>query len=101
MEESGCYFPELSKSYRPRTSDSVDRTVSTRNGPLYTVRRDLAVPAFLVVQPFDGIAEGGAGHLGSVEAKAKFSLIGYAQLDLGIAKYHFEVGAGRENFEWA
>lgn len=36
-----------------------------------------------------------------VEAKAKFSLIGYAQLDLGIAKYHFEVGAGKENFEWA
>ncbi|MDD6582299.1 MAG: nitroreductase family protein [Bacteroidales bacterium] len=36
-----------------------------------------------------------------VEAKAKFSLIGYAQLDLGIARYHFEVGAGKENFEWA
>ncbi|MBR0054364.1 MAG: nitroreductase [Bacteroidales bacterium] len=36
-----------------------------------------------------------------VEAKAKFSLIGYAQLDLGIAKYHFEVGARKENFEWA
>lgn len=29
-----------------------------------------------------------------VEAVAKFSLIGYAHLDLGIAKYHFEVGAG-------
>ena len=28
-----------------------------------------------------------------VEAVAKFSLIGYAHLDLGIAKYHFEVGA--------
>ena len=36
-----------------------------------------------------------------VEAKAKFSLIGYAQLDLGIAKYHVEVGARKENFEWA
>lgn len=35
-----------------------------------------------------------------VEAVAKFSLIGYAQLDLGIAKYHFEVGAGKENFAW-
>ena len=30
-----------------------------------------------------------------VEAVAKFSLIGYAHLDLGIAKYHFEVGAGK------
>ena len=35
-----------------------------------------------------------------VEAVAKFSLIGYAHLDLGIAKYHFEVGAGKENFAW-
>ena len=34
-----------------------------------------------------------------VEAQAKFSLIGYAHLDLGIAKYHFEVGAG-EKFTW-
>ena len=34
-----------------------------------------------------------------VEAIAKFSLIGYTHLDLGIAKYHFEVGAG-ENFSW-
>lgn len=24
----------------------------------------------------------------------------YTQLDLGIVKYHFEVAAGRENFEW-
>lgn len=35
-----------------------------------------------------------------VEAQAKFSLIGYSHLDLGIAKYHFEVGAGRESFSW-
>ena len=36
-----------------------------------------------------------------VEAKAKFSLIGYAKLDLGIAKCHFEIGAGEGSFEWA
>ena len=34
-----------------------------------------------------------------VEAQAKFSLIGYSHLDLGIAKYHFEIGAG-DNFTW-
>ena len=34
-----------------------------------------------------------------VEAVAKFSLIGYSHLDLGIAKYHFEVGA-EDNFTW-
>ena len=35
-----------------------------------------------------------------VEAKAFSSLWGYTQIDLGIVKYHFEVGAGKENFEW-
>jgi hypothetical protein len=25
----------------------------------------------------------------------------YTKLDLGIVKYHFEVGAGKENFTWA
>ena len=35
-----------------------------------------------------------------VHAKKGFSIIGYTQMDLGIAKYHFEIGAGKENFEW-
>ena len=35
-----------------------------------------------------------------VHAKKGFSMIGYTQMDLGIAKYHFESGAGKENFEW-
>lgn len=35
-----------------------------------------------------------------VRAKKVFSLIGFTQMDLGIAKYHFEIGAGKENFEW-
>ena len=35
-----------------------------------------------------------------VAARARFTLIGYGQMDLGIAKYHFEVAAGRENFKW-
>ena len=26
--------------------------------------------------------------------------LGYAQMDLGIDKLHFEIGAGKENFEW-
>ena len=35
-----------------------------------------------------------------VRAKKGFSMIGYTQMDLGIAKYHFEIGAGKVNFEW-
>ncbi|MBP5508298.1 MAG: nitroreductase [Prevotella sp.] len=35
-----------------------------------------------------------------VLAKKGFSLIGYTKMDLGIAKYHFEIGAGKDNFVW-
>ena len=41
------------------------------------------------------------GDLPKVAAKPLFSMIGYSKIDLGIVKYHFEVGAGKENFEWA
>ena len=36
-----------------------------------------------------------------VEARRGTSIIGYIQMDLGIAKLHFEIGAGKDNFEWA
>ena len=38
-------------------------------------------------------------HDGKVSAKAGLGF--YTKMDLGIVKYHFEIGAGKENFEWA
>ena len=35
-----------------------------------------------------------------VEAKTSFSMVGYTNIDLGIVKYHFEVGAGKDSFDW-
>ena len=35
---------------------------------------------------------------GKVSAKAGLGF--YAKVDLGIVKYHFEIGAGKENFSW-
>lgn len=35
-----------------------------------------------------------------VETKTFSSLWGYTQIDLGIVKYHFELAAGNENFQW-
>lgn len=35
-----------------------------------------------------------------VRASKGFSLVGYTHIDLGIARLHFELGAGRENFDW-
>lgn len=36
----------------------------------------------------------------TVAARTRFSLVGWAKLDLGIVKYNFEVAAGKENFNW-
>ncbi len=41
------------------------------------------------------------GKVPKVLAKPLFSMVGYSKMDLGIVKYHFELGAGKENFEWA
>ena len=35
-----------------------------------------------------------------VRAKKGISMIAYTQIDFGIAKYYFEIGAGMDNFEW-
>lgn len=35
-----------------------------------------------------------------VKAKTTFSMVGYTKIDLGIAKLHFEIGAGKDNFVW-
>lgn len=36
----------------------------------------------------------------TVCARARFTLVGYGKMDLGIVKYHFEIAAGKENFSW-
>lgn len=35
-----------------------------------------------------------------VEATRMFSIFGYTKIDLGIAKLHFELAAGKDNFDW-
>lgn len=35
-----------------------------------------------------------------VRPSRRKSLVGYTKIDLGIAMYNFEIGAGRQNFEW-
>ena len=40
-------------------------------------------------------------HPGNVvEARTSFSMAGYVNIDLGIVKQHFEIGAGKVNFSW-
>lgn len=47
---------------------------------------------------FEYLGKSGNTHL--VRAKRLFSLIGYTKMDLGIARLHFEIGAGKDKFEW-
>ena len=39
--------------------------------------------------------------LPKVRIRRGSSLVGYTRIDMGIAKLHFEIGAGKENFDWA
>lgn len=57
------------------------------------IRAALRAPTAMNQQKFKFILNGN-----TVQAKAGSGF--YTKIDLGIAKYHFEVGAGKENFEW-
>ena len=60
----------------------------------------LLAPTAVNQQKFSFEYVGMSNNRHQVRAKKGFSMIGYTQMDLGIAKYHFEVGAGKVNFEW-
>lgn len=60
------------------------------------VQAALLAPTAVNQQKFKFILKDG----NKVEAKAFSSMAGYTRVDLGIVKYHFEVGAGKDNFEW-
>lgn len=64
------------------------------------VEAALLAPTAVNQQKFSFEYLGTSDNRHQVRAKKGFSMIGYAQIDLGIAKCHFEIGAGKENFDW-
>ena len=64
------------------------------------VEAALLAPTAVNQQKFSFEYAGIENNRHKVIAKKGFSLIGYTHMDLGIAKYHFEIAAGRENFDW-
>ena len=64
------------------------------------VEAALLAPTAVNQQKFSFEYVGMSNDRHQVRAKKGFSMIGYTQMDLGIAKYHFEIGAGEVNFEW-
>lgn len=64
------------------------------------VEAALLAPTAVNQQKFSFEYVGMINNRHQVRAKKGFSMIGYTQMDLGISKYHFEVGAGKVNFDW-
>ena len=67
-----------------------------RNG----VKAALLAPTAINQQKFSFEYIPHGDNIHKVKANKGFSMVGYTQMDLGIAKLHFEIGAGKENFEW-
>ena len=64
------------------------------------VEAALLAPTAVNQQKFSFEYVGMSNNRHQVRAKKGFSMIGYTQMDLGIAKCHFEIGAGKVNYEW-
>ena len=106
-EKIACYIAigygeTQGTNHKIKTIDQVSN-VSERT-PLWFkkgVEAALLAPTAVNQQKFSFEYVGVKNGHHQVHAKKGFSLIGYTQMDMGIAKYHFEIGAGKENFEWA
>lgn len=105
-EKIGCYISlgygiTQGNSHKSKTrsdvSNASDLTPAWFNKG---VDAALLAPTAVNQQKFFFEYMGNEGKLPKVCARPTFSMIGYAKMDLGIAKYHFEVAAGKDNFEW-
>ncbi len=116
-EKIACYIAlgygqTQGTGHRIKSVDQVSRSVvrttdSSKNASDATptwfrkgVEAALLAPTAVNQQKFSFEYVGMSDGRHQVHAKKGFSLIGYTQMDLGIAKYHFEIGAGKDNFEW-
>ena len=64
------------------------------------VEAALLAPTAVNQQKFSFEYVGMSNNRHQVRAKKGISMIGYTKMDLGIAKYHFEIGSGKVNFDW-
>lgn len=81
---------------KSKTFDQVVKGVNEQAAPSWFkagVRAALLAPTATNQQKFNLALD---GNKVSLEAGLGF----YSKVDLGIVKLHFEIGAGRENFEW-
>ena len=91
---------QVSRSAVRTLGSSTDASGATPSWFRRGVEAALLAPTAVNQQKFSFEYVGMEDGRHHVRAKKGFSLIGYTQIDLGIAKYHFEIGAGKDNFEW-
>jgi len=116
-EKIACYIAlgygqTQGMGHRIKSVDQVSRSVvrttdSSKNASDATptwfrkgVEAALLAPTAVNQQKFSFEYVGMSDGRHQVHAKKGFSILGYTQMDLGIAKYHFEIGAGKDNFDW-
>ena len=91
---------QVSRSAVRTLGSSTDASGATPSWFRQGVEAALLAPTAVNQQKFSFEYVGMEDGRHQVRAKKGFSLIGYTQIDLGIAKYHFEIGAGKDLFEW-
>lgn len=80
-------------SHKSKPLAEVTKTVNPPQWFLEGAKAALLAPTAMNQQKFTFSLEGNR-----VTAKAGLGF--YSKIDLGIARYHFEIGAGKENFQW-
>ena len=91
---------QVSRSAVRTLGSSTDASGATPSWFRRGVEAALLAPTAVNQQKFSFEYVGMEDGRHHVRAKKGFSLIGYTQIDLGIAKYHFEIGAGDVDFDW-
>ena len=116
-EKIACYIAigygaTQGTSHKIKTVEQVSRSAvstlgSSKNATAITpewfkkgVEAALLAPTAVNQQKFSFEYLGEENNRHKVRARKGFSMIGYTKMDLGIAKYHFEIGAGNVNFDW-
>lgn len=95
------YPDDAGRKHKCKSVEDVSNaSVSTPEWFEQGVRAALKAPTAVNQQKFYIEYAGVKDGRHSVRARRLFSVVGYTSMDLGIVKLHFEIGAGKDNFEW-
>ena len=95
------YSDDAGRKHKCKSVEDVSNAgVSTPEWFEQGVRAALKAPTAVNQQKFYIEYAGVKDGRHCVRARRLFSMVGYTSMDLGIVKLHFEIGAGKDNFEW-